>query len=138
MLTGVVRLCFFARCFEISHEKTAKAKCTSADVTALCKGGKYDMNSAFGGKADIARDLAECPLNYPKQAFLACSARCFRLAQLEQFARIAIVSQEWRRDALERWRMISATWRTLKDVVLSFIGDEALPRGAAIAFYTAT
>ena len=39
---------------------------------------------------------------------------------------------------VERWRMISATWRTLKDVVLSFIGDEALPRGAAIAFYTAT
>jgi hypothetical protein len=38
----------------------------------------------------------------------------------------------------ERWRMISATWRTLKDVVLSFIGDEALTRGAAIAFYTAT
>jgi uncharacterized BrkB/YihY/UPF0761 family membrane protein len=34
--------------------------------------------------------------------------------------------------------MISATWRTLKDVVLSFIGDEALTRGAAIAFYTAT
>ncbi|MGC1747760.1 MAG: ABC transporter substrate binding protein, partial [Pseudolabrys sp.] len=24
MLTGVVRLCSFARCFEISHEKTAK------------------------------------------------------------------------------------------------------------------
>jgi membrane protein len=34
--------------------------------------------------------------------------------------------------------MISATWRTLKDVVLSFISDEALTRGAAIAFYTAT
>ncbi|MGB8093397.1 MAG: YhjD/YihY/BrkB family envelope integrity protein, partial [Pseudolabrys sp.] len=34
--------------------------------------------------------------------------------------------------------MISATWRTLKDVVLSFIDDEALTRGAAIAFYTAT
>ena len=34
--------------------------------------------------------------------------------------------------------MISATWRTLKDVVLSFIGDEALTRGAAIAIYTAT
>ena len=38
----------------------------------------------------------------------------------------------------ERWRMISATWRTLKDVVLSFVDDEALTRGAAIAFYTAT
>ena len=34
--------------------------------------------------------------------------------------------------------MISATWRTLKDVVLSFVDDEALTRGAAIAFYTAT
>ena len=34
--------------------------------------------------------------------------------------------------------MISATWTTLKDVVLSFIDDEALTRGAAIAFYTAT
>ena len=34
--------------------------------------------------------------------------------------------------------MISATWRTLKEVVLSFIDDEALTRGAAIAFYTAT
>jgi uncharacterized BrkB/YihY/UPF0761 family membrane protein len=38
----------------------------------------------------------------------------------------------------ERWRMISATWKTIKDVVLSFISDEALTRGAAIAFYTAT
>src|SRR4030095_1960389 len=38
----------------------------------------------------------------------------------------------------EQWRMISATWRTIKDVVLSFIEDEALTRGAAIAFYTAT
>jgi membrane protein len=38
----------------------------------------------------------------------------------------------------ERWRMISETWRTIKDVVLSFISDEALTRGAAIAFYTAT
>jgi len=26
----------------------------------------------------------------------------------------------------ERWRMISATWKTIKDVVLSFISDEAL------------
>ena len=34
--------------------------------------------------------------------------------------------------------MISATWTTIKDVVLSFISDEALTRGAAIAFYTAT
>ena len=34
--------------------------------------------------------------------------------------------------------MISATWKTIKDVVLSFISDEALTRGAAIAFYTAT
>ena len=34
--------------------------------------------------------------------------------------------------------MLSATWRTLKDVVLSFVDDEALTRGAAIAFYTAT
>jgi membrane protein len=34
--------------------------------------------------------------------------------------------------------MISATWKTIKDVVLSFVSDEALTRGAAIAFYTAT
>jgi membrane protein len=34
--------------------------------------------------------------------------------------------------------MISETWKTIKDVVLSFINDEALTRGAAIAFYTAT
>jgi hypothetical protein len=34
--------------------------------------------------------------------------------------------------------MISASWKTIKDVVLSFISDEALTRGAAIAFYTAT
>jgi membrane protein len=34
--------------------------------------------------------------------------------------------------------MISATWKMLKDTVLSFIEDEALTRGAAIAFYTAT
>jgi membrane protein len=34
--------------------------------------------------------------------------------------------------------MISASWKMLKDTVLSFIEDEALTRGAAIAFYTAT
>jgi membrane protein len=34
--------------------------------------------------------------------------------------------------------MISVTWKMLKDTVLSFIEDEALTRGAAIAFYTAT
>ena len=34
--------------------------------------------------------------------------------------------------------MISATWKTIKDVVLSFVSDEALTRGAAIAFYTVT
>jgi len=34
--------------------------------------------------------------------------------------------------------MISVTWKMLKDTVLSFIHDEALSRGAAIAFYTVT
>jgi membrane protein len=34
--------------------------------------------------------------------------------------------------------MIFATWKMLKDAVLSFIDDEALSRGAAIAFYTVT
>jgi len=34
--------------------------------------------------------------------------------------------------------MISVSWKMLKDTVLSFIEDEALTRGAAIAFYTAT
>jgi membrane protein len=34
--------------------------------------------------------------------------------------------------------MIFATWKMLKDTVLSFIDDEALSRGAAIAFYTVT
>jgi membrane protein len=34
--------------------------------------------------------------------------------------------------------MISVTWKMLKDTALSFIEDEALTRGAAIAFYTAT
>jgi membrane protein len=34
--------------------------------------------------------------------------------------------------------MLSATWKMLKDTVLAFINDEALSRGAAIAFYTVT
>jgi membrane protein len=34
--------------------------------------------------------------------------------------------------------MLSATWKMLKDTVLAFIEDEALSRGAAIAFYTVT
>ena len=34
--------------------------------------------------------------------------------------------------------MISVAWKLLKDTVLSFIDDEALSRGAAIAFYTVT
>src|SRR4051794_40261281 len=34
--------------------------------------------------------------------------------------------------------MLSATWKILKDAVLAFINDEALSRGAAIAFYTVT
>jgi membrane protein len=34
--------------------------------------------------------------------------------------------------------MFSAAWKMLKETVLAFINDEALSRGAAIAFYTAT
>ena len=34
--------------------------------------------------------------------------------------------------------MFSAAWKMLKDTVLAFINDEALSRGAAIAFYTVT
>jgi membrane protein len=34
--------------------------------------------------------------------------------------------------------MFSAPWKMLKDTVLAFINDEALSRGAAIAFYTVT
>jgi membrane protein len=34
--------------------------------------------------------------------------------------------------------MISATWKMLKNTILAFIEDEALSRGAAIAFYTVT
>ena len=34
--------------------------------------------------------------------------------------------------------MLLATWKMLKDTVLAFIEDEALTRGAAIAFYTVT
>jgi membrane protein len=34
--------------------------------------------------------------------------------------------------------MFSAVWKMLKDTVLAFINDEALSRGAAIAFYTVT
>jgi membrane protein len=34
--------------------------------------------------------------------------------------------------------MLLATWKMIKDTVLSFIEDEALTRGAAIAFYTVT
>src|ERR1700688_1235942 len=33
---------------------------------------------------------------------------------------------------------LSETWKLLMDTVLSFIDDEALSRGAAIAFYTVT
>jgi membrane protein len=33
---------------------------------------------------------------------------------------------------------LSETWTLLKDTVVSFIDDEALSRGAAIAFYTVT
>jgi membrane protein len=35
-------------------------------------------------------------------------------------------------------RVLSEIWKLLKDTVLSFIDDEALSRGAAIAFYTVT
>jgi membrane protein len=35
-------------------------------------------------------------------------------------------------------RWFSETWNLLKSIVLSFIADEALSRGAAIAFYTVT
>ena len=34
--------------------------------------------------------------------------------------------------------MFSEAWKVLKDTVLAFIEDEALTRGAAIAFYTVT
>jgi membrane protein len=34
--------------------------------------------------------------------------------------------------------MFSAAWKMLKETVVAFINDEALSRGAAIAFYTAT
>src|ERR1700686_4440227 len=34
--------------------------------------------------------------------------------------------------------MFSAAWKMLKETVLAFIDDEALSRGAAIAFYTVT
>jgi membrane protein len=34
--------------------------------------------------------------------------------------------------------MLSASWKLLKDTILAFIDDEALSRGAAIAFYTVT
>ena len=34
--------------------------------------------------------------------------------------------------------MFSAAWKMSKDTVLAFINDEALSRGAAIAFYTVT
>src|SRR6202045_2996244 len=34
--------------------------------------------------------------------------------------------------------MFSAAWKMLKETVLTFINDEALSRGAAIAFYTVT
>jgi uncharacterized BrkB/YihY/UPF0761 family membrane protein len=35
-------------------------------------------------------------------------------------------------------RMFAGIWRMLKETVLAFIEDEALSRGAAIAFYTVT
>jgi membrane protein len=35
-------------------------------------------------------------------------------------------------------KVLSETWKLLRDTVLSFIEDEALSRGAAIAFYTVT
>src|SRR5450755_5021716 len=34
--------------------------------------------------------------------------------------------------------MFTGAWNMVKDTVLSFIDDEALSRGAAIAFYTVT
>jgi len=34
--------------------------------------------------------------------------------------------------------MFSAAWKMLKETVLAFINDEALSRGAAIAFYIVT
>src|SRR6266403_2207085 len=41
---------------------------------------------------------------------------------------------------VRRWTMraLSETWILLKDTFLAFIDDEALSRGAAIAFYTVT
>jgi membrane protein len=34
--------------------------------------------------------------------------------------------------------MFSSAWEIIKASILSFIADEALSRGAAISFYTAT
>src|SRR6476646_8585302 len=62
---------------------------------------------------------------------------------LEPSGRIAIVLAKRRlrfsvRSNLRGWTMLLAAWKMLKDTVLSFIDDEALSRGAAIAFYTVT
>jgi membrane protein len=39
---------------------------------------------------------------------------------------------------LVRLVMFSAAWKMMKDTVLAIVNDEALSRGAAIAFYTVT
>jgi membrane protein len=78
--------------------------------------------SAFGDKADMTFRGALCPLMATGTVCVNC--HCIKGVPT--------------RTRAERWRMISATWKTIKDVVLSFISDEALTRGAAIAFYTAT
>jgi uncharacterized BrkB/YihY/UPF0761 family membrane protein len=41
-------------------------------------------------------------------------------------------------ERLKNVRALSEIWKLLRDTVLSFIEDEALSRGAAIAFYTVT
>ena len=50
----------------------------------------------------------------------------------------AIGSQRCRERDLKIMKLASETWILIRETVLSFIEDEALTRGAAIAFYTAT
>ena len=55
-----------------------------------------------------------------------------------ELARQAAVEREFVTRHRDEECMFSAFWKMLKDTVVAFVNDEALSRGAAIAFYTVT
>jgi hypothetical protein len=102
-------------------------------------GGKADMPSRQGTKSKGVRPLFQNTEARTVEGFSPVAPLdVFGSHNWNSMRELPLYHRNGGGTRAEQWRMISATWRTLKDVVLSFISDEALTRGAAIAFYTAT